>query len=246
MNNPNSSRRILGPLVILVAALPACAPAQLSVDPGWDLFQTDPSYTSFMGTNFQGVPLTNFDFGGTIGIQPVSSTDTIVQRTDLASVATAGDTAIVNAKIVALQLKSVIPTTLGGTQALDTYFLTLDPNDASTGTQSITFLSANGGTFDSSLSFTFDILKGSLTGPVVATDALTLTSSGTPWGRNPPTGAVTIVGVNQNLNGTDNGADFWTFGAPTQTPEPFTVGLGIAGFALAVRRRMRAKTPIVN
>jgi hypothetical protein len=184
------------------------------VSPGFDLFQTVPADTSFPGLgNLMGVQLGTFNFGGTIGTVPVNPTDTIVQRTTLIDVPTvAGSSGSSPLVMRALQLETVIPVNFLG-NGLDNYFVTLTPTAQSIGQINVTFASNAGGTFTSTLNVFFDIHKGSLTGPVVASSETVLTSTPTPWGRIPPPNALTITGVNQFLlgDGTRNG-DFWVGG----------------------------------
>lgn len=58
----------------------------------------------------------------------------------------------------------------------------------------------------------FDVRFGDVTGPIVLSDNLPLTSAGTLWDHLPPLGALEIPGVNTFLNGTDRDADFWPIG----------------------------------
>jgi hypothetical protein len=187
----------------------------VSVAPGYDLFETM-SGSNFPGLgDLMGVPLGNFDFGGAIGNKNLGNTDTIVQRLDAATVTAPGaipfpvTAPTINLSVVALQLETVNMVNFGG-NGLANYFVTLTPTVASTGTMDITFASAAGGTFASTLDLNLDIHKGSLNGAVV--DSLTnvlLTNTGAGWGRIAPAGAVVINGVNFMLDGTDTNQDFW-------------------------------------
>ena len=166
----------------------------------------------FDGVAFQGVPLNTFDFGGAIGVKNVGNTDTILQRTggnvtfDLATGTTISST------LLALQLRSV-------NQVSGQYeYFTLDSGHTSTATLTINAGgTATAGTFNSTLDIFFDLRQGSLTGTIQQSGELQLSANGTLWARTPPAGAVTIPGVNQNLNGTDNTADFWTTPVPEVT-----------------------------
>jgi hypothetical protein len=192
--------------------------ATVEVHSGYDLFQTIPSGTSFPGLgNLKGVPYGTFDFGS--GAVFTGTTDTIVHRLDDA-IATAPPFPVtaptIRLLMVGLQLETVIPVNFAG-NGLDNYFVTLQSarpqgGTASTGTMDITFASAAGGTFNSSLDVFFDIHKGSLSGAIVASSDTVLTTTGSPWGRIPPPGAMLIPGVNFLLNGTDTSQDFWPAG----------------------------------
>jgi hypothetical protein len=228
---------------IAACTLPATVRADsVTVAPGYDLFQTMTG-SSFPGLgDLMGVPLGMYNFGGAIGNQNVGMTDTIIQRTQAATVTAPGAIAYpvtagaISLSVVALQLETTQMVNFGG-NGLANYFVTLTPAVASTGTMTITFSSAAGGTFSSTLDLNLDIHKGALNGPVV--DSLTnvmLTNSGAAWGRIPPPGAEVIKGVNSMLNGKDTSQDFWPVPPVTEvhpgggahvvmdasTPEPST------------------------
>jgi len=172
-----------------------------------------------MGEAFQGVPLGDYNFGGTIGVQNVGDTDTIIQRLATATGPTA---ATINTKMVALQLESTAPINLFGA-GVGMYFITLQSvrgGTASTGTMTINFGSGNQ-TFTSSLDVFFDIRKGSLTGQIVDSSDMMLSSSGNAWNNVAPPGSVLINGVNNNLNGADTSNDFWPAVITQQNPIPF-------------------------
>src|ERR1700736_6576090 len=82
-----------------------------TVNPGYDLFQTDPTATNFMGIPFQGVPLGTYNFGGIIGVQNVGNTDTIVQR--FSPIASAPSTTV-GTQLIALQLETLAPVNFAG------------------------------------------------------------------------------------------------------------------------------------
>jgi hypothetical protein len=187
----------------------------VSVAAGYDLFETMGG-SSFPGLgDLMGVPLGNFNFGGAIGNQNVGNTDTIIQRLQAATVTAPGaipypvTAQTINLSVLSLQLETVNMINFGG-NGLANYFVTLTPTVASTGTMDMTFASAAGGTFASTLDLNLDIHKGSLNGAIV--DSLTnvvLTNTGAAWGRIAPAGAVVINGVNFMLDGTDTNQDFW-------------------------------------
>ncbi len=206
------------------------------VSAGFDLFDTIAADTNFPGLgNLMGVPLGTFNFGGTVGVQNTGSTDTILQRLASATVASPPGTApAINIQVAALQLETVAPVNFMG-DGLANYFITLQSTHggpASNGTETITFASNNGGTFNSSLDLFFDIRMGSLTGPIVESTDVVLTNSGTAWGRTPPAGAVLINGANNLLDATDHNQDIFTgalldcpnfCAAESPAPEPSTL-----------------------
>ena len=195
----------------ILSCLFVAAPAEaaFTVAPGYDLLETAQP-TSFMNVPFQGVPLGTFDFGsGSVG---VGSADTIVHRSGTATVAGPGPgtASAIPIELVALQLESVAPVDLGA--GLNNYFITLQSargGPVSAGQMDITFASQAGGTFSSFFDVFFDIRVGSLNGPIILSNDLVLSSNGTDWNRNPGANAVVIDGVNHNLNGSDQQADFW-------------------------------------
>ena len=197
---------------IVALASPSVSRASFVVDPGYDLFQTDPG-TSLDGVPLVGVPLGSFDFGS--GAVPVYNTDTIVHRLDQA-VAPGGVPGVappIGLEMVALQLRSAVPVNLGlGTGF---YFETLQSargGPASLGTMTITFgpEGVPHGTFNSLINVAYDIRLGSPTGPIAQSGIAPLTSPpDVAWSHFPPPLAVEIPGVNTFLNGTDHLADFW-------------------------------------
>ncbi len=228
----------------------------LTVNAGYDLFASGPA-TTFPGLGgLMGVPVGTFDFG--TGPVPVGNTDTIVHRLSDVTVAAIGDTGTARLEMVALQLESVAPVDFAG-NGLDHYFVTLQSvrgGPATFGSMDITFLSQEGGTFSSFFGIFFDIRKGSLVGPIVLSDVLTLSNQGAEWGRDPPPGAILIDGVNHFLNGTDNRTDFWPItpfqeahpnGAIhevlTATPEPSTWLMGATAVVVGLTyARWRSRT----
>ena len=183
----------------------------VTVSPGYDLLTTQPG-TTFAGAAFQGVPLNTFDFGGSIGVKNVGSTDTIIQRLASANGPTPQEIAI---QMLALQLVSVSPINLGA--GLGLYFITLQSargGSASTGRMTINFTPQ---TFDSFFDVFFDLRFEDLNGPIVQSTSLRLSSSGVPWSNLAPPGSLLIDGVNNLLNGSNNNNDFWPIGLIIET-----------------------------
>lgn len=159
-----------------------------------------------MGIPIEGVPIGAFDFGaGPVG---TGNVDTIVEHLGLAIVGgTSGTAAPIPIEMVSLQLKSVTPFDLGA--GTDFHYVTL--GGPSTGTMRITFDDADGGIFDSSLGVDFGIRKGSLTGPILFSDTLTLDGPAVPWKRYPDPEEVQRDGVNVFFAGapSDRSKDFF-------------------------------------
>jgi len=238
-------RRILLVLAIVVA-LPAIGVGSpvANVLPGYDLFETTTG-TNLNGIPLQGVPLGTYDFGGAIGVQSVGNTDTIVQRLQTATAPSLPGTApTINLQMLALQMETVTPVDLGA--GLNNYFVTLQSirgGPATTGTMDITFANSAGGTFNSFFDVFYDIRVGALNGPIVNSSDLTLTGTANTWTRTPPPSAVTINGVNIDLNGVNSNSDFWPTPPVTEShpgggahvvndavPEPSTFVLAVLGF----------------
>ncbi len=226
----------LASLCLLVFQTPGKAQPVL---PGWDLFTTDPA-TSIDGFNWVGVPLGTYNFGGSIGVQNVGLTDTIMQR-----LGASGNGQTVNLQMNAMTLVSTTPIDPEG----DLGYLTLDPNYTSGGTITIN----SDGTFSSTLDVYFDIYFGSLDGPLdTSGEMMDITDSGN-WTPDAPSDALLIPGVNYYLDGTDTSSDFWPVGDNdyingsvdtivqrlTSTPEPGTLtllGMGLAAATLRICR----------
>lgn len=210
--------------------------ADLVVAAGWDLYTTGPVVLN--GQTFTSSPLGSYNFGGSVGVQPVGNADMIIRRTSDSS----GNPAAIAIQLVALQL--VTPILVNFESAgLDFYYLTLngvqDP-----GQMSVSFANDLGGTFTiNSLPMSYDVRKGSPTGTVVLSDSVTLTMGSQGWGRTAPANAVAIAGVNLNLNGANNARDFWSAGNNVASaPEPgawLLASFAIPGLAFAVRRSVR-------
>jgi len=236
---------ILFSLCLLFAATSVTEAYPTTVEPGWDLFVTQPG-TVFMGHDWLGVPLNDYDFGGTIGTETVGDVDTIVERQSQAEVPGPGLTDTIDIEIVALQLVSVDPIDLGA--GLDFHYVTLQDATASTGTMDITFDDEDGGTFGSFFDIFFDIRIGDLTGPIIFSDSLSMESYDNLWTRIAPPGAVVLDDVNHLLNGVDITGDFWPQGIiehdatgaahhVVENPEPATMLLlGLGGLMFRKRR----------
>jgi hypothetical protein len=114
------------------------------------------------------------------------------------------------------------------------------------------------GTLDSFFDVFFDVRLGSLSGPIILSDSLTLTANGVPWSHFPPPGAVEIPGVNTFLSGQDRSEDFFpvgTFaesnpvatyvGSAATVPEPSTfvmgVVFGVIGLFHCARNRLKRR-----
>jgi hypothetical protein len=257
MLSPCSPKRTSGCLAAWLTAVawlgaPTAIRGDLIVAPGWDLFETVPSATIFMGQPFEGVGIGAYDFSG-VGVRNVGPTDTIVQRLEAAEVLAAPDLDTIPIELVALQLRSVNPFDPG--TGLGIHYVTLQSlrgGPASVGEMEISFANDDGGLFISLLNVYFDLRLGALNGPIVHSDMLQLRAAPSTWGRIPPPGALTIDDVNFLLK-PDNtqDQDFW--GVPQHTgphgvvhsPEPhefaILAALGLLGFA-AVRRARTARS----
>jgi hypothetical protein len=269
MNMRNQSIKHLAALVVLLAALacPTTTRADLTVHSGWDLLWTQPG-TQFLGDPYVGVPLLNYNFGGTIGSKYVGLTDTIVQRLPNATVpgpVPPSQSTTIGVQMDALQLASAAPINFGG-GPLGTYYITLQSvrgGPASLGSMTISFDSQVGepfttphGTFSSSWDIFFDVRYGALNGPIVYSADLPLSSSGTPWVHYSTDPTLLIEGVNHLLknDGTIN-QDFFpgiiheTHPQPTPAdhfviptiPEPTSGLLAVLGIALLGLNQYRRK-----
>jgi hypothetical protein len=217
-------------LVVAALAFPSLSRADYTVDSGWDLFTTQPG-TMFDYVPFLGVPLTNFDFGGSIGVKNVGSVDTIMYRpTDITN--SSGGTVGFTADMVAFQLRTVSDQVNFGAGP-GYYYLTLDPNYTSTADGMMYFNPDDlGGTFSSSVSVYYDLRYLSLDGLIVFGGNAILTNSGAFWDHTSASAPV-ITGVNYLLNGTDTSEDFWPgmitytngFGDVHIVPEPSVCSL---------------------
>ncbi len=184
------ARRMLGTSTLVVAlcmTFTGMARATTIILPGFTLFATNP--TSFFTfdtipnpqvVNFEGVPVSPFDFGS--GLENIGITDTIIQRLVAADLTLGGGCGLscdtIDIEIVALSLVSVVPVDLGFGAGFEDLFITL--NTSSPSSQSTMSISDAGegiphGTFDSFLNFSFDV-TGSI-GGFYATIETDLTSS---------------------------------------------------------------------
>jgi hypothetical protein len=235
-----------------------CA-STFDVAPGYDLFQTDASQTTFPGLgNLTGVPEGSYNFGGAIGVQNTGLTDTIIQRTAALTPGSPTSALVMQA----LQLETVAPVSFGG-GPLGEYFVTLQSvhgGPASTGSITVGWDGTGlAGTFSSSIDVFFDIRFGALNGPIVFSSDLPLSQTGAAWNHLPPPGVVQIPGANIFLSGLlgDQTQDFWPgplieqhpSGAqhavtPAQVPEPASVGMmaiALIGLLLIRQRRNRSE-----
>lgn len=183
-------------LAVIAAGFPAAA--QISVAPGYDLFETKSPGTGIgigelgiRAVEFIGVSLTAYDFGGAIGPQYVAGTDTIIQRKGAAT----PESPTIEVEIVALQLVSLQPVQIPYTPVPTQVYVTLQshrgaspldppPGPPSTGKLTIQFNDVNsGGTFDSFFDVFFDLRYGSIHGPIFFSGNDRLAASA-GWGRS--------------------------------------------------------------
>lgn len=246
---------LVGALACLAA--PTVSRATSTVLPGWDLFETPAGGTTFMGIPFMGVPLGTFDFGGSIGVKSVGTTDTVVHR--LGGATGPGPAGPIPIEMLALNLQSVVPVF-----GPDFAWITLQSTHAgppTVGAISPIVFGPEGiphGTFDSFFDVYFDVHVGSPFGPIALTDHLILSGSGNFWAHDAAPGALLIPDVNYLLDGSTTGEDFWIVGGlteshpsamhmvmPAAVPFGFSPGLGLllaSGLLSAGRwRRQRAQ-----
>ncbi|MGD1277970.1 MAG: PEP-CTERM sorting domain-containing protein [Tepidisphaeraceae bacterium] len=249
-------------LVLFIKSAPARGDPVV-VNPGYDLLQTVPGTQAYQ-IPMEGVPLGTYDFGGSIGVQNVGMTDTIVQRLDQAvAPSLPGAAPEISVQVDALQLRTVDQTNMG--MGYGYYYVTLQSLHGGTPSTGGLDISFNGdgssGTFTSWLDIYCDIHYGALDGPIVGPEELVLAGvSPTNWAREPfatVPPAVVINGVNAFLNGVDTSADFWplltadnplveqaTNGVHVtidgEVPEPASLSLLMVGFFGLMSRRRRA------
>ena len=246
---------------VLTLVLSGQAKSDYIVAEGYDLFLTPPE-AMFPPGVFKGVPIGNFDFGGTIGVKHVGNTDTIIHRLADADTGGVPGTDTIPIEMIGLQLATVSPVDYGA--GLDDHFVTIQSAryagevldlfgaplvapTASTGTIDMTIASMAGGTFDSSLDVHFDLRKGlpfppmisGGMGNIIASGMITLTSTGQPWGRIHAPGIGPLIdGVNHFLKGdATHDQDFWgvpdhTGPHPVQHVNPEPSTLVLCGFGL--------------
>ncbi len=230
------------------------------INPGFNLFHTEPGSSFFFGNpvpntqfvDFEGDPFGIFDFGDGNGLVFVSDTDTIVERIQPANLGGGSDT--IDIEIVALQLVSIAPVDLGFGAGFEDIFIGLNtssPSFQSTMTITDTGEGQPHGAFDSTLNFSFDV-TGSI-GGFYATLEKTITATNQDW-QHEPTGSLLIGGINHLLNTFDETNDFWPDGLVIHddgtdtaihktraTPEPTSLALlVVGGLGIAWRRRKRA------
>jgi MYXO-CTERM domain-containing protein len=235
---------ILLAFAAFVVSKPAASQAQFVVDPGFDLWTTDPGQTNFFfnGTPFppgppvafQGVPLGTFDFGGAVGVQNVGNTDTIVQRLAPAVAGGPGQTASIDIELVALQLRSVAPITVG--PDTDFYYITLNQSQPALSRMDVMFNDANGGNFDFGIDTVgIDIRKGAIDGPILfSDDRLVFNMDPIPWLRDPILSSIQIEGVNKHLKGDMTpDHDIWAVSGSTLLNASSTKGPGQIGLTTA-------------
>jgi hypothetical protein len=185
----------------------------MTVSSGWDLLVTVPSGTEFMGQNWQGVPIGNYNFGGNTANAGLA--DTIIYRPDDATVAEYGQNATVPISIAALQMRSVNPFDPDGDgpAPLSYYYVTVA--GPSSGSVTINFGQEPGAPPHGWFSTVFDVYYalhfGSPDGPIVAGGKEGFKLDSGYWNHekvNPGGGVPLINGVNYMLNGVDTAGDF--------------------------------------
>ena len=209
-------------VVALSMTFAGMAGAATIINPGFDLFYTDPGSNFNFNTVpnpqvvfFEGDPLGTFDFGS--GLENIGITDTIIQRIDVADLTLGGGCGVtcdtIDIEIVALSLVSVAPVDLGFGAGFEDLFITLNTSSPSSQSTMTIFDTGEGsphGDFDSIINFSFDVTGG--VGGFYATIESTIFSSGNAW-QHAPTGIDSIDGVNHLLNSLNETSDFW----PTAT-----------------------------
>ncbi len=190
---------LVGGLIVLGTVSAAWAQ---TVAPGFDLYQSGGRFLgpgSFFGVQVEGVPLGPFDFD-TAGVQETFDTNFIVRRTAAAD----APQAQVPLEIVAFQLQSLsddIDLELFGGDAgeTDRIGITLNQNVASS--YDISFGTNGGmvggdGAFTADLHFSVDIRRGGITGDLLQTRELELsTASGAvaASGAQPTPSVATVI-----------------------------------------------------
>ena len=240
--------------------VPGIGWADATVHQGWGLYETQPG-TMIDGVSLVGVPLGTYDFGS--GTVSVGLTDTIIARTGDATVTGSvppPKTATVGLQLAAFQLETATTLIFPGDSigSPTHYFITLQSDrggPASTGSLSITFVQPDQGNFASSMDVFFDVRRGSLNGPIVASQDIVLSNNGKAWKTTDPSfSGLLLPGVNFMLDGSDSNEDFWPTGelvlhdpstanlaiVPTAVPEPWQGGVvgSIALIGLALSRKL--------
>lgn len=238
--------------LLALAGLPSVQ-AGPEILPGYQLYQTLPA-ADFMGASFHGMPLHTYDFGGSLGVQPVMFADTIWQRLDTA---TAPETPV-STQLLALHLQSDGPVSLPW--GFGTYFIRLQSERGgapSVGSMDIVFGPEGHphGSFTSEFTLNYDVYLGDLS-TLVFSGSTTLSSLAADWDhdaafiRPPPWRR---RGLDFKLDGTSTEADFWMSDASFEetgpdltlnwknyvcyAPAPPSLVLGILGTLLAIGAR---------
>jgi hypothetical protein len=243
-----------------------------SVDPGYDLFQTDSG--TYLGLNdistglaihFEGVSLGSYDFGS--GSVSVGSTDTILHHS------CASPTSPVSTlDFLKLHLRSVesivgigkLYITLQSERGVNSMDPPIGPPGV--GTMLLSFDDdGSGGFADSHVVVSFDARKTDFTGPIVAFGTLHLNALHTTWARPPPPPTegrlgerhepavqhaikdanLGISGINYQLNGVDTTQDFrigYLLSTQPVFPEAY-VGIHAVHTVLGPTYVMSADTP---
>jgi len=191
--------------VVSLIGMPAHA--AFIVGAGYDLLYTLNATYEFGGSigpvDFVGVPLNTYDFGA--GPVPVGATDTILHRTEQASVGGAGQTDTIQIELIALSLRSVDPVDIGAGPELLNVVLLGDLGS----TMSIEFDDMAGGTFGSDLNFQI-LFQGATSGSQTASQTVNMGQTGSQWGRVPEFANFLIDGINFNLDDEGGAHDFFT------------------------------------
>jgi len=209
-----SVRHIAGFCLIgAVVAWPLAVQATMTVSSGWDLLVTVPSGTEFMGQNWQGVPIGDYNFGGNTANAGLA--DTIIHRPDAATVTENGQSVTVPIEVAALQMRSVnqFDPDGAGDAPFGYYYLTLA--SPSSGSVTINFGPEPGapphGRFSTEFVVNYALHYGSLDSQIVAIGKEGFALDSGYWNHekvNPGGGVPLIGGVNYMLNGLDTSQDF--------------------------------------
>ena len=210
-----------GLLAALLVTLLTPGLGRADVLAGYDIFQSNPLLSNEAGIYFQGVPIGDFNFGGSIGVKNVGNADTIIYRDTL--VPTGPDSGTAALTVKDLQLITTQPLDLAGMFGLTSntgyYYATLDPSKVSFGSMTINGANDIGAkTFSSTLTLYLDFsvctsVSANSCGATVFREEISLTSSDiwNIWSRgpNPLYSTGPLTGVDYLLNGINTAADFW-------------------------------------
>jgi hypothetical protein len=157
-----SATLVLGAILGMpVIGLAGPVPPAITINPNYDLVVTRTAYLP-MGSlglqAFEGVPLNTFDFGGTLGVQNVGLTDTIIHRNSGGTLNASGDSFTTSIDVVAVCLRSVNQLDLGA--GSNYYYATLDA-----GTNGGTMEINGDGTWSNDFTITVGLHRGSKSGP---------------------------------------------------------------------------------